>query len=243
MPYNRRRKRITRRRKLRGVRVYGAASRIVSAKGLTFRKTSIAPLPVVLPNTYVCKLRYAAEKSISPGAAAVVHDFNANGLYDPDHSGVGHQPLGFDQLCLFYKSFAVIGARIKITPLVGDGGLNGQGYAWGIATVSAANAYNGQSLEYIMEQEGVNRTARAWGLNNVFGRHNIAVRKFSTKKHFGVKSIDDDLKCTASADPTKEAWFEVWAVQTGASAMTPFTYLVQIQYIVKCMEPKALAQS
>jgi hypothetical protein len=49
--------------------------------------------------------------------------FRANSLYDPDLTGAGHQPNGFDQLMVAYNHFTVTRSRINVRVLqVGSGG-------------------------------------------------------------------------------------------------------------------------
>ena len=54
--------------------------------------------------------------SVNPAAAGVAdsHIFSANGLYDPDITGTGHQPIGFDQLMVIYDHYTVLGAKITV---------------------------------------------------------------------------------------------------------------------------------
>jgi hypothetical protein len=44
---------------------------------------------------------------MNPGAVFYVHQFVVNGLFDPDHTAVGHQPLYFDQLSGVYAHYTV----------------------------------------------------------------------------------------------------------------------------------------
>lgn len=41
--------------------------------------------------------------------------FRNNSIYDPDGTGIGHQPLGYDQWSQFYGRYRVIGAKYRIT--------------------------------------------------------------------------------------------------------------------------------
>ncbi len=41
--------------------------------------------------------------------------FIANGVYDPDITSTGHQPMGFDQMMLFYEQYTVLASTIRLT--------------------------------------------------------------------------------------------------------------------------------
>lgn len=41
--------------------------------------------------------------------------YSANGLYDPDITSTGHQPMPFDQMMLSFEHYCVTGARMTIT--------------------------------------------------------------------------------------------------------------------------------
>jgi hypothetical protein len=61
-------------------------------------------------------LRYSTSFALSSVAGAVVtYVFRANDLFDPDLTGTGHQPMGFDQMMVFYQHFCVVKARIIVT--------------------------------------------------------------------------------------------------------------------------------
>lgn len=45
---------------------------------------------------------------------ATAYTFRVNSLYDPDYTGTGHQPLGYDQLAPMYKQNVVHACRIKV---------------------------------------------------------------------------------------------------------------------------------
>lgn len=41
--------------------------------------------------------------------------YNCNSLFDPDKTGVGHQPYGFDQMALLYKRYKVNAVLVELT--------------------------------------------------------------------------------------------------------------------------------
>lgn len=64
----------------------------------------------VLPRSFMAKLRYAETFSLTTGAAGIIGSVQVmtlNNIYDPNQSGTGHQPYGFDQLAAFYGYFVV----------------------------------------------------------------------------------------------------------------------------------------
>lgn len=62
------------------------------------------------------QIYYDYAKTLSGGVGAVpTHFYSANGLYDPDATGTGHQPMGFDQMMALYEQFTTLRAHIKVT--------------------------------------------------------------------------------------------------------------------------------
>lgn len=48
------------------------------------------------------------------GATPNVRIYSANGLYDPDVTGIGHQPRGFDQIKTMYDHYYVRQSKITV---------------------------------------------------------------------------------------------------------------------------------
>ena len=68
-----------------------------------------------IPDKSLVKLRYCQRCAINP-AAGVTNSylFRANSLFDPDLTGTGHQPLGFDEWAKFYRRYCVLGSKITV---------------------------------------------------------------------------------------------------------------------------------
>lgn len=65
-----------------------------------------------IPQRYITKLKYATTTTLS--SLITSWRYNLNSLYDPDRTGGGHQPYGFDQLAGLYNRYRVIGCHYRI---------------------------------------------------------------------------------------------------------------------------------
>lgn len=57
-------------------------------------------------------MKYCDTKRVEPDAGMAHHVFKINNLYDPDHTGLGHQPLFHDQWALLYNNYRVTYAEV-----------------------------------------------------------------------------------------------------------------------------------
>jgi len=71
----------------------------------------------IFPVKKTVMMRYAdTTGSITSTTGAVAsYVLRANDCFDPDFTGTGHQPMGFDQMILFYNHFFVVRSRLKVT--------------------------------------------------------------------------------------------------------------------------------
>ncbi len=111
----------------------------------------------ILPNRYHCTLKYCSAKTYTTGVNGIVgttNTFQLNGLYDPDTTGVGHQPYGFDQLATFYKLYTVRNARVNIIVTASDDPANY--LAWMVQPNSDSAVLAGSTLEVVSEYDVMN---------------------------------------------------------------------------------------
>lgn len=69
---------------------------------------------LILPDKLITTLTYSSVVSYAPGVAAEDRQFNLNSLFDPDRTGTGHQPMGFDQLKTFYNRYRVLSCKWEV---------------------------------------------------------------------------------------------------------------------------------
>lgn len=70
-----------------------------------------------IPDIMYCKLKYTGNFSMTNTAGSGFYVYRMNGLYDPDFTGSGHQPLGYDQWSAFYSRYLVYGSKVILSPV------------------------------------------------------------------------------------------------------------------------------
>lgn len=71
--------------------------------------------PAVIPDRMMVKMKYSEVVNVSPGTYAYQYCFRGNDIFDPNYTSTGTQPTGRDQWAAFYKSYKVLGCKIKVT--------------------------------------------------------------------------------------------------------------------------------
>jgi len=70
------------------------------------------------PNTKIVRHKYVENIQFPGGSSAgtpATYQYRANSMYDPNYTGVGHQPLFRDQMAAQYNYYTVISSYFKIT--------------------------------------------------------------------------------------------------------------------------------
>lgn len=70
-----------------------------------------------IPDRFVTKMKYSGLYALTTAGVAVpaYHLFRLNSIFDPDYTGVGHQPLGHDELTPLYNKYVVSGVSWRVT--------------------------------------------------------------------------------------------------------------------------------
>lgn len=196
MPFRRRmpRRRQNRRKNIR--RRYRRRYRRNPARGMLSKG-------IGFPLTLSTKLTYSADVNFS-GSTTVFHTFRANGLFDPDRTGAGLQPLYFDQLMAVYTHYRVNASKITVIPFNQNASSVTMSYfGLGYSQVGVP----GISWEAFVAQPGTIRQLLPNATAGI-GRKMTQFKK--TKSVLSVKDVKDnaDLSGTSSADPVLQ-WYWV----------------------------------
>lgn len=203
----------------------------------------------VMPYKFNFTTRYYdnyKQLTATPGTAGQ-YVWVANGLYDPDGALGGHQPIGFDNLMVFYDHYCVIAAKIKICvqnesdqhPVLVALMLSDDN---GIASTSIQTLIeNGACKWKRLERQGSDGSF----INNM--RSSCVLTKTVNIKRYLSRSrilSDDECKGNISSNPIEGVYFKVicQGIDQSADAVT-ISFTTQIDYVAILTEPKAIIAS
>lgn len=75
-------------------------------------RTVVCP-GIGLPDRLCCNLLFTQSVALVGSPASGSQVYRLNSLYDPDKSGVGHQPAQFDQLAALYDQYVVLSCIVE----------------------------------------------------------------------------------------------------------------------------------
>lgn len=241
MPYVRKtiRKRPYKRRNYRNaVRRYRRKYNTSKATG----RSLMGPVVNFMPNSVLRKLTYSAEVSINCGIGGrALHTFSSNGLFDPNITGVGHQPRGFDQLMAAYLKYTVLGSKITITQ---TNYVANPGYVY-LTHSSSTNPLSTESNDNSAFESAFLVKKPVLCADTTGGQ-----RKFRTsgqvalKKYFKTNIMDeDDYSGDASNNPNDQGYWGLYVQNTNGNDPDTLTFSVQIEYITVFRNPQTIVKS
>lgn len=220
-----------------GTGKYTTKRKLIAKKrrALVRNKTSV-PAGLGFPKRMAMTLRYCQTGTMTTGAAGALStiNFRANGLYDPDQTGFGHQPMYFDQIMALYNHYICIGSKITIkwaqTPdSVGSRPPVTVGVFLNDDTVVTPSFFG------ILE----NPTIRNRLMTQNAGNAVTTTCKFSAKKVFGGSILADaDLQGTVTVNPAEESIYTLFVDSSSSLTACTVAYQVQIDYITIFRELK-----
>lgn len=163
--------------------------------------------------------------------------FSANGAFDPNITGTGHQPMGFDNMMLFYDQYCVLSSSIKVT----------------FAGLSTSVARVGVVLydqpvpstdPFRLVENGLGKMGVIGTSPNVNTQLSICTLNLhcDVPKYFGVSQnelkVNPSFVGTAAGNPTEQVYFsiELWG---GFSATTmSLAFDVLLSYDIFYYEPR-----
>lgn len=230
------------RRALRGYRRRKRLRRVVRLavkrmRPAPSRQRSFAHIGQGFPKKILMTHKYSDSFTlVSTAGSVAVQQYRCNGMFKPDVTNAGHQPMLFDQLAAIYDHYCVIGSKIvwRIGPQAGSPNAAAFGCYINDDTVGVP-----ATISAIAEQP----TGQTKEMSPLPVRTMQFVQKWSAKKFFSKNPLaNDELQGTAAANPVEESVFTL-AGQSVNSTTQTWQVMVTITYIVIWKEVKDLPAS
>lgn len=196
----------------------------------------VCPDSVTVPLTYFSYDSYTA-------AYAGQHLYSLNSVFDPDITGTGTQPVGFDQWSAFYNRYRVDKVRVEVD------------YS-NLSTISAtdvlliANNDNGSLTGQAAFQSATCAPFASDQLLSIAGSGKDScriVRTFDVAKVLGVDKVrhrsNPDYSAVTTANPSENAYIHVVAQDVLYNNNITIRFKIKITYLTTFFDRNQLGQS
>lgn len=210
------------------------------------RDTLVNPSRSLLPNRFHTKLVYSDFfTQTTPGSGLIAwKQFAMNGLFDPDITGFGHQPMGFDQLCpTLYQSYVVTGCKMILEGRFMSNNLDTNPVTGNIIIGGVTPLLTALPGDIGMANEARQYITITRGDQTPFR----VTKYFSVGKTAGISlsRVKSEVNYTGSNtfNPPYTALINVGFVNMESSVAIKISYSVTLVYYVQFFGPTTLGQS
>lgn len=210
-----------------------------------FKKRSAKSYTAVIPQTgrpqrMIAKLVYFTSGQLANSVGVYqTQMMNLNSLYDPDRSGVGHQPLGRDQWATWYNRYRVF----KVDYIITFANLDPDQPA--IVCVTNANGIPVWTDYSAFEQTGAfvqQLSPRDGGLSRKVVRGSVYLPRLNGKTGSAYKA-NDDTQAIMSASPAEILTQSLIAAPTLPGSEVNIGYTIKYIYHCELFDPNTLPES
>lgn len=187
------------------------------------------------------KLRWTHNLALDPTTTGIAYNiYRLNSLYDPDLTGTGTQPMGFDQYAAFYTHYEVKAVKIKVT-FSGTQQGGGAGALVGMKVQRGSGPASTQS-ELLQSFDCQYRAMPTCVPERTITKF-INIRKW-----LGIKPGEDArvLSAETTDNPSEDVYLQVFNTNMDPSAtVNPQNVhtIVEFTYYVNFRERRSLAES
>jgi len=193
----------------------------------TTRIRSVGPIP----QRVICKMKY--NEMFTSTLSTLDYVYNLNSVYDPNRTGVGHQPYGFDTYQALYNRYRVFGLHYRISAAAGF---------LGRLCVTPANEVSPFSNMSLV-QESPRAVSKELNPNKaavISGKANLARINGSLPS---VYKSDDRFQAFTTSDPAEAMGLHICVSDAIGNPASSCFVNVTLVYYVEFFDPKPVGQS
>lgn len=197
--------------------------------------TPLLPLSMFGKLPYCETINYVTAGAVGAASAYV---FSANGLYDPNITGTGHQPMGFDQLMLFYEHYTV--TKVKATVNFQNTDVDDNVFVGLLLAPDATIETNASKLV----ENGLLVQKHLLPYSNYGSACSLSISADISKIN-GKKDVktEDDFRGDVSANPVEQTYLHVFAYAPFTVNTVAVAFEVILEYEAIFTEPRKMIQS
>lgn len=191
--------------------------------------TSLQPVP----QRYICKMKYS--ETVASDMFGNFH-FNLNSIFDPNRSGVGHQPYGHDTLATLYNRYRVINCSYRIQAMLASNVTPVQ-----VGAIPANEVLSFSTISELRENPRSRYITQNPGadVKTLSGNVYIPSLMGRTKVQY---MTDDRYQAQIGVSPSELAILNIFSASPGDAAVAQ-TIQVLLEFTVEFFDIKHLAQS
>jgi len=188
---------------------------------------------------YITTMKYCDVFNLNTtGITAVgTYAYRLNSLFDPDFSGVGHQPMGRDTLETLYNRYRVFKVDYVIT------GASANAYTVKIGALPANDTVPATNFSEIQEKPRSKFVIQNPGGSQAILKGSVSLPSLYGRTAAQVMS-DDRYQADMGSNPAEAAILNIYGSLIGdAAVVNSIACMITLTYHVECFDPKVLAQS
>lgn len=169
--------------------------------------------------------------------AGVNYTYTLNGLFDPNITGTGAQPVGFDPMMAMFQAYRVMAVRVQLTIVNRSQNSLTCGYS-----VNQTNALPSTLLAWLVDPKSASFT-----MGGQSGGHNMKIidRTFKPWQMLGIPKTQyasaRDYTGSALGNPPISVYMIFWA--SGTTAIADVDLVCKISYVTQFLNPLLQASS
>lgn len=194
------------------------------------------------PQQLKVRMKYIDEYVMTSTAGSqVIQTFRMNSIFDPDFTGIGHQPYGHDQWSPLYTKYVVLGSKLVATwsPLSESDVATSKG-PWNVMTVGDDDgSLPGNTLTCAELPRSDHKVLGAKNGGNGVQRTMLT---YSPQRDLGRNYQDDTVGATVGSNPTY-VYFGSCVCNDANSTTSSVMLKVEMEFLVLFTESKNQAAS
>lgn len=187
-----------------------------------------------IPQRFITKLKYS---DIVYTGASGHFGMNMNSLFDPNASGGGHQPYGFDQLALLYNRYRVISCSYRLNVGVGTTTVpfifTAMPANVNVAATTASEIRENPRARYVTQNPGA-------GVVVLHGKSYLPSIVGRNKAQY---MADDRYQATVLTDPSEQIILNIQTFDMAGATIANIPIQVVMEFTAEFFDIKSLGQS